>query len=876
VHRRSALIAWFVLLALAAAPARAGDQTRRGRLVVTVADQTNSVIPRASVTVTAEDGAAGVPMAPVATSDTGVAVVEGLPDGRYTIRAEFPGFRPAELQGVRIRGGETRRRITLQIAGFDTSVTVERDRQSVSLDPGSAFSSVLTREQIAALPDDPDEMEAVLKAMAPPGATIRVDGFTGGKLPPKSQIRSIRLPRMDMFAAQNHGGMAGMMFIDIMTQPGNGPLRGNVDFNFMDDALNARNAFTPEKPAEQLRQAGYSLSGTIKPNRTSFSVFGNTGSQYSSPNLLAMLPDGSTATDTIEQPRDSYLINARLDHAITKDHAARISVDRDWSASHNLGVGGYDLFDRAFDRTAATSTLRVSENGPLGRRWFTESRLQLRWSSSESESAVEARTIRVQDAFTSGGAQQRGGRRAFEVEFASDLDYVKGAHSWRTGVLFEGGRYRSDDTTNYLGTYTFASLADFDAGRAANFTRRTGDPRVEYSTAQAGFYVQDDWRVARSLLISPGVRAGLQSHAGAAVNLSPRISAAWSPYRSGSLTLRGSYGYFYDWIAGDLYKQSLLIDGYRQREVNLVRPSYPDPGDAGDAPPTNRYLWSEELALPTTHRVSLGAERTLTKNSRASVSYSRGWGRGLLRGRNLNAPVLGVRPDPQFANIVELTGDAASRSQTLSVFYNIVRMDWHRTFFTANYSWSRNDTNTTGGYFLPERGDRIDLEWGAAASDIRHRAGVSFSSSPVKNLTVGLNLRAQSRLPYNVTTGRDNNADGVFNDRPAGTSRNSARGAAQWDLGGRVSYALGFGKPRQGGGPTGMQVVIGGGGGLAPGFGGGAEDKRYRVEFYVAGQNLLNRANFTAYSFVVTSPFYGQPIAAANPRKLQVGARFGF
>ena len=49
---------------------------------------------------------------------------------------------------------------------------------------------------------------------------------------------------------------------------------------------------------------------------------------------------------------------------------------------------------------------------------------------------------------------------------------------------------------------------------------------------------------------------------------------------------------------------------------------------------------------------------------------------------------------------------------------------------------------------------------------------------------------------------------------------------------------------------------------MAPGFGGGAADKRYRVEFYVSGQNLLNRVNYTAYSFVQTSPFYGQPIAA--------------
>jgi hypothetical protein len=71
-------------------------------------------------------------------------------------------------------------------------------------------------------------------------------------------------------------------------------------------------------------------------------------------------------------------------------------------------------------------------------------------------------------------------------------------------------------------------------------------------------------------------------------------------------------------------------------------------------------------------------------------------------------------------------------------------------------------------------------------------------------------------------------------------------------------------------------ISTGGGGGLAPGFGGGAEDKRYRLELYVSGQNLLNRVNFTAYSFVLTSPFYGQPVAASQPRKLQVGARLGF
>lgn len=866
-------------LTASAAPARAQQPERRGRLVVTVVDQSGAVIRGAAVAVAPQEATTPSDRPFVsATDEVGVAIFPGLAEGRYTVQAEYEGFEMSVVRDVRVRGAETRRRIALPIKKLAEAVTVERDRQTSGLDPrGSAFSTVLTREQIDALPDDPDELEAALKAMAPPGSVIRVDGFTGGKLPPKSQIRSIRLPRMDMFAAQNHGGMAGVMFIDIMTMPGNGPLRGNVDVHLMDEALNARNAFTPHKADEQLRQVGYGLSGAIRPNRTAFSVNGGASTQFTSPNLFAVLPDGSTVTETLRQPRDTFTLNVRLDHAITREHALRLSFDRDTSRSRNMGVGGYNLFDRAYDTESAAHLLRFSENGPIGRRLFTETRLQVKWTSSESRSAVEAPTIRVQDAFTSGGAQQRGGQRATELEFATDLDYVRGAHSWRTGLLVEGGWYRSDDTSNYVGTYTFASLADYLAGRPSAYTRRVGDPDLSFGTLQAAGYLQDDYRVSRNVLVSPGVRVGVQAHVADRWNLSPRMSAAWSPFRNGRVTIRGSYGYFYEWIAGDLYKQAQLVDGVRQRELNISAPAYPDPGDEQRFPPTNQYLWSEDLDLPNAHRMTVGIERTLTQNSRLAVNYSRGWGRGLLRGRNLNAPVGGVRPDPALANRVELVSDASSRSQSLSLFFNIVRLDLKRTFFTANYTWSRTDTNTTGGFAIPASGDRLDSEWGPAASDIRHRAAAALSTSPFRNLSVGLTLRAQSGLPYTVTTGRDDNADGVFNDRPAGVSRNSARGAAQVDLGGRVSYAWGFGEPRQGSGPAGGQIVINaGGGGLAPGFSGGAADKRYRLEFYVSAQNVLNRANYTAYSYVMTSPFFGRAIAASLPRKLQMGVRFGF
>ena len=880
----AALLVVAALAAILATPVTAGAQSGEpGRLVVTVADQTQSVLPNATVTLTLQREGSLTPPATAATSRVGAAVFEGLEPGRYTIQAEFPGFEPATIRDVRVRAGDNRRTVILQLPRRDEEVTVARDKQTSAMDPkGSAFSTILTREQIEALPDDPEEMEAVLKAMSPPGSTIRVDGFTGGRLPPKAQIRSIRLPRLDTFAAQNHGGMSGAHFIDIMTMPGAGPLRGSVDFNFLDDALNARNAMTRQKGDEQLKQYGFSLSGTIKPNRTSFSLNAGGASQFFSSNLLAVLPNDIVLARALPQPQDRLNFSGRVDHALNAEHAIRLSFDRTSAEMQNLGVGEYNLPERAYSTDSSTNMLRFSENGPLGRRFFSESRLQLRWTDYESRSESEARTIRVNDAFTGGGAQMRGGRSDITFELASDLDYVRGAHSWRAGVLFEGGRYTSDDTSNYLGTYTFASLDDYEAGRPSVYTMRIGDPSVKYSYLQAAAYVQDDWRIARSLLLSGGVRYGYQTFVGDGFNLSPRVSLAWSPLKSGNLTLRGNYGYFYDWIAGDTYKQTLLVDGIRQRELNVLNPSYPEPSLIGTTPPTNRYLWSDDLLLPNAHRASVGVDQALTQNMRVMASYQASWGRGLLRPRNLNAPVAGVRPDPDYANEVQLVSDADSTNHMLNLGWNLSLFNKRRTFVFANYTLGSARTNTSGPFSLLANADDLEAEWGPTSGDARHRFSVSFNTQPIRDLTLGINTSWRSATPYNVTTGRDENGDGTFNDRPEGMDRNSARGSDQFDLGGRLSYAIGIGKRKAaagggGGGPTQVVMVGGGGGGvMAAGFGGGAADARFRVEFYASAQNLLNITNHMGYSGVMESPLFGRPAAAGAARRVQLGMRFGF
>jgi hypothetical protein len=138
-------------------------------------------------------------------------------------------------------------------------------------------------------------------------------------------------------------------------------------------------------------------------------------------------------------------------------------------------------------------------------------------------------------------------------------------------------------------------------------------------------------------------------------------------------------------------------------------------------------------------------------------------------------------------------------------------------------------------------------------------------------------FQVTSALPYNITTGIDDNDDTTINDRPAGVGRNSARGASRWEIGSRLSWGLDFGPDAKAtAGPQVRMVRIGGGDGAAPPSISSGPTKKYRVEFYVQAFNLLNRANLGSFSGVLTSPTYGQATSAQSPRRLEVGTRLNF
>ena len=608
------------VLVLLAAPAALAQTPRDGRLLVTVVDQTGGVLPGAMVTIGGmDDGNRAATIQPVTANEQGIATFAGLRPGRYALKAEFSGFDPRVDPDVRVRAGENKQSIALALEKLQDTITVGRDKQETAADRQSTFGSALTREQIDALSDDAEVLAKQLNDLAGPGAVIRVDSFEGTPLPPKSQIKSIHITR-DGFAAENHN--AGAFFIDIVTQPGIGPVRGQTFYHIRDGSMTGKSPFVTSKGPERLQEAGFSLGGTLKDQKASFSLRFQGVTQFETPNLNAALPTGTVSQAlSLRTPAKFGLFNGLFDYAITKDQTLRLSYTEQDNSTDNVGVGAYDLPERAFSNTFANRSFRVQNVGPIGRRLFLNTRFALNITDSSQRGQLEAPTIRVNDAFTSGGAQVSGGRLSRFFDLQSDLDYVRGINSMRVGLNVQAQNVHADMNSNYLGTYTFESLAAFQAGRPTSYSRRIGDPTIDTLNVMTGLYVQDDIRVRKNLTFSPGVRYEVQSHIHDHNNISPRFGFTWAPFKSGKTTLRGSAGIFYDWMNQGTLEQVARVDGLHQQQVNIFNPSYPDPGVISAALPADRYLFDPSLKLQMNTRFSGGVDQQINTRLRVNVLY---------------------------------------------------------------------------------------------------------------------------------------------------------------------------------------------------------------------------------------------------------------
>ena len=872
----SALVVFAFSALLPFAAAAQGNASLR----VTVRDETEAALIHATVTLT---DPSGMPRQ-VLVDESGVASFTGVAQGSYTISVEAAGFQ--SFSGpITLRRGNNTAIATLLVA-FREDIEVKEISAETRRDNG--FSTTLSREDIDALSDDPDEMAEQLRQMAGPGAQIFIDGFRGGRLPPKDQIQQIRF-NTNSYSAEYHE--AGMVRIEVITKPGMGNWRGMMNFGFRDESMNATNKFATTQAPEQQRRFMLNAQGPIAKGKNGLSIAVDGNMSYDAQTIVARTPTGEV-NDQVRRPVDAMNATVRFEQLLGPTSQVRAEYSRRENKRSNLGVGDFELIDRAYATNATVDSLRVRNTRTLGKSVFSELRFEANQSTNAVTSATNAPAIRVLDQFTSGGAGQMGIREGRQFSVAQNFDFSIAKHMLRGGVQVDGTWWDSNQQQNANGIFTFSSMDDYFAGRPSTYVRRVGDPNVSYSQFEAGWYLQDDFRVSKNLNVSLGVRQEVQTHVDDKLNLAPRGAFTYA-LRKGNI--RGGYGIFYDWLESSIYEQVVRVDGTHQIDEVIINPSFPNVDlGAGTTLAASRIQLGPQLGQPTIQQASIGYERPIGEWGNFRTDYMWTRGHDTLRSVNVNAPVNGIRPDPTAGNVTQIESTGRRASDRINAFMLIRYPRIRGLMGNISYQYANVRNSSDSPLALPADSTNPDADWGPAASDIRHRVFFMFNTPLLYGIRASMQAQYSSAPPYTIITGTDDNGDTLFNDRPTGIARNSARGASQWNVNLRMNRSinlggvLGIDGPMMLGGPppppppaASMQQ----GPGVGAGSGGGGpvqmvsmdgNASRYRLDVYVQAFNLFNTANYNSYVGNLLSPYFGQATSAAPSRRVEIGASLSF
>jgi hypothetical protein len=239
----------------------------------------------------------------------------------------------------------------------------------------NASQVVITQEEMDALPDDPDDLQSALIALAGPaagpnGAQMFVDGFSGGAMPPKEAIREIRINQNPFSAEYDKLGMGR---IEILTRPGSDKFRGAL-------FLNSRNPYVENKPDYSNTMYGGSLSGPLG-KRASFFLNADQRNIDNNATIHATTIDPTTFQPTsvdqaIVAPFRNTYVTPRVDYQLTPNNTLVARYQYTNSTQDNAGVGQLSLESRAFKTGSAEHNGQMTETAVLNAQAVNETRFQ--------------------------------------------------------------------------------------------------------------------------------------------------------------------------------------------------------------------------------------------------------------------------------------------------------------------------------------------------------------------------------------------------------------------------------------------------------------------------------------------------------------------
>jgi hypothetical protein len=944
------LSSWLVPFSLIAQPTpQSLDATKAAIVSAIVSDPSGARIPGATlhiVTIGSSQARA------VKTDPLGRASI-ALPAGDYTVTITALGFDPLVKQLKISANTRPTLEARLIISTGQTVVQVYSDNNTLSTAADANKDAItLAGTQLAALSDDDSTFQQQLLAMAggdgshPP--QVFVDGFSDGQFPPKSAIREVKI-NQNPFSAEYDS--LGFGRIEISTKPGTGRIHGEIEVFGDPSALNSQNPFVHSvEPGYYRVHTVGNISGPIGKNISFFASADYYDQQNNAIINATTVAANSNAFESVNlavpDPQTTASYTARLDRQWSKNNTftGRYEYDRavltngglgqasgNYGPSSGVSCGGgstsYTLPSQGFNCTASQHTVQLSNSEVVGMHTEIDTKFEWIHTILAQDPISKAPDVTVNGTVNDGGnSTQINHNRQDQFEFQANGTYERGKQLFRFGVRQRLNREADLSTAGFNGSFTFNSLADYQASvasdgspsvapSASQFSITEGKSSFNVLSADIGAWVEDEVKLSKSLTGDFGFRFESQTAIPDDSDPSPHFGLAWAPRakekKPAPVVYRIGSGIFYDRLPiSDLL--TTVRQGNPALETTYTITSARAASSTGspvdffartsaelqtalsqhqsELVATNQTTYKVAPNYRSEYEIDSGAsaEIALGKYGSISLNYLNFRGVHQLVSINANAPRAdGTRPYGASA------GDLyqyASGGETLANFAFVhpqinITKDIH---FWAFAQISRFNGDSFGNDSFASNSYDIHQDYGRAPWD-RHKAIFSGLDANLKHgLSASGFLAARGGRPFNIATGSDNNGDTIFNDRPSFASAadiatdpshivNTNFGnfhtmptASEAPIPINYGHSAAFFSLQLQLSETikfGPRIADPDAGPLPlaePGKPAPKPDPRYALVFSVEGQNVTNTVSPDTRIGVLTSPYFGQSIASAN------------
>jgi hypothetical protein len=778
-----------------------GAQNIGATLQGVVTDTQKAVLPGVTVTITNVD--TGV-VRTVVTDSTGWYRAAALMPGAYQMSLELTGFVTVKRGGMTLTTGqEPRIDITLQVASVAETVEVVAATPLVDVTKNTIGTTV-TRKDLDSIPLVSRNFLDL--ANLTPGVTGVGGGGvnTAGQLNRNNSYLVDGVSNDDTIVSSSRGGfsleavreyvvlanqfsaeygVSSGAIVSVVTRSGTNTNQGRAFFFTRNEALDAQDPFSHAQgsgkaPFSQQRGGGFWGGPLVREKLFYFASYEGQHQQQTSVVTSQLVP-----VDQREWPNPTTQHQAfvKVDHQVNSAQSitGRYRIDRNFQQGN--GIGGLNTHDRGSDSLTRDQDGVVSDTLVLSNHALNEFRFQAsqRYNNSDTSaySPIGTPAIARPSGNFGKAVNQPQGRTEKRFQFVENFSLTKSNHDLKFGTdisIIRGTSYfpRTND-----GSFIFATDRPFDPADLATYptqyTVEHFNPNFLLPNELYAFFAQDTWRARGGLTLNVGLRydleTGYQQINGVPDdhnNIQPRLGFVWAPFRDARTAIRGGWGLYVD--RSFLNVQLDVAAAQNSDTIVIQNPGYPNPfarGTLGTVTPS-RTVIAPNPEAPQTQNVSLGFQREIRAGLSVSADgvYSRGTNQ--FNNRDLNYPLVpgGPRPDPSIGRIIQfgMEGNSWSTALLSSVQYRPLR----GPSLGVSYTLSKSLRDVEDFQYFAQDELNPQLDKGPASNDRRHQVVVNFNCLLPGGVQFAGLASARSGLPWNVTTGLDNNLDTQTNDRP--------------------------------------------------------------------------------------------------------------